>query len=1073
MEESFITVGSSPCPKEDFLGNPKIVEHINSCDSVKNGTVSSFVTTNPTIPPNTSKHTKSSSSSSLSLNTNPLPLLKLLSLTTKISRTEAILEMSPQIVGWVIGKGGQRIRDLMEESSAKIWIDQDCMTPAQYRVVYVSGLKNSVDLAVKRMQELVERAPIGQQQLQQQQAPPKREGGGGLGGASASTGSTVASTSSSATVHLPPLTSPAAVVGNTSVGLGYSAVASAPPPIVATKLGTALPLDTHPMPHHLSQHHHHSVPQPDITTSSSIGVGGGRATHEMTCEPRFVPLLIGRRGWTVKHIQDASGARVDIDQTVTPRKITVSGTIKSVKDAVRMVSDVLSYPHAQLHYNGGSGGGEERDITEGGEIVSTLPSEIQSDPAKVMGFAPPPTAVLDGEALFNAALASSSRGNGTHMNHGEEEVPPTLATEKHGNATKTTTPAVVATNTTTTTNLYYNKKKTTTTTTTSPSSSLSSTPDLSSTYLHTVSSSIPSASSVVPQLEHLVEGQTMTTTTMTPPKPHLYSMSSNTSSIGSGSNHSHPISHVASSSSQGGMNAGRVIVNNTVMPTGSHNHHHHHQHQQRFDKNVVSNSGYATAAPSSNPISYPFAIQQQRQTHIANEGGSQYVTAHHHPQQQQRHLQMHTTPTVESVMGASSSMYASSSPAAVNAPTSASLGHYSLSCINGSTASSSAMSQQHHPHQQINSGVMPHSFHHQQHPPPPSSRNVPVSLGHVARGVGLGGPPPPSEGNNFGYDSLSSLPQQQHHHSQQQHNHHHQSLLMQSNPPPRPTTTHLDPSNQTQFLGVGQQQEQQRHQQHQHPFTSGRTSTAVAPTGILPSIVNHPNHGWGYNYGNNPKTDEGNTNLSNYLRSTSTNSGSNLNMTMGLSTTTAEEKGLARSSSLMSYNLDTILPLTENDNSIINANENHLIENDTSALSSSYHSDFGKSSGLYDILGDDSTFIDNMFGPSTASMEGGGDGTADFLHHFEGMSLATDHSSKLGGDGIGKMSTDAASSGGGIGGWNSSAASTPTWSRLGAISGLNNSTLDQPLSSSSSAQQQQQQQPQHDRGLGGVMLDPH
>lgn len=86
--------------------------------------------------------------------------------------------------------------------------------------------------------------------------------------------------------------------------------------------------------------------------SSPVDEYRSSVTEVITCEPMFVALLIGRRGWTVKHIQDESGARVDIDQTVTPRKITVSGDEKSVSLEKRMVKDVLSYPHAQLHYVG-------------------------------------------------------------------------------------------------------------------------------------------------------------------------------------------------------------------------------------------------------------------------------------------------------------------------------------------------------------------------------------------------------------------------------------------------------------------------------------------------------------------------------------------------------------------------------------------------------------------------------------------------------------------------------------------------------------------------------------------------
>jgi hypothetical protein len=70
------------------------------------------------------------------------------------------MHMSPLLVGWVIGKGGQRIRDMMEESGAKIWIDQESMSADEARVVYVSGKRSSVDAAVKMVKDLVAKAPI-------------------------------------------------------------------------------------------------------------------------------------------------------------------------------------------------------------------------------------------------------------------------------------------------------------------------------------------------------------------------------------------------------------------------------------------------------------------------------------------------------------------------------------------------------------------------------------------------------------------------------------------------------------------------------------------------------------------------------------------------------------------------------------------------------------------------------------------------------------------------------------------------------------------------------------------------
>jgi hypothetical protein len=111
------------------------------------------------------------------------------------ARTEAVLHMSPAVIGWVIGKGGQRIRDIMEEASCRIWIDQERLVQeetninsaqndassgsggGQYRVVYVSGGKKNVDAAVKRLTDLVSKAPIHEKmrELDKQQQQQERE----------------------------------------------------------------------------------------------------------------------------------------------------------------------------------------------------------------------------------------------------------------------------------------------------------------------------------------------------------------------------------------------------------------------------------------------------------------------------------------------------------------------------------------------------------------------------------------------------------------------------------------------------------------------------------------------------------------------------------------------------------------------------------------------------------------------------------------------------------------------------------------------------------------------------------
>ncbi len=90
------------------------------------------------------------------------------------ARGECVMHMSPLLVGWVIGKGGQRIRDMMEESGAKIWIDQESMSADAARVVYVSGKRSSVDSAVRMVKDLVAKAPIAGNTNTAQTPPPNK-----------------------------------------------------------------------------------------------------------------------------------------------------------------------------------------------------------------------------------------------------------------------------------------------------------------------------------------------------------------------------------------------------------------------------------------------------------------------------------------------------------------------------------------------------------------------------------------------------------------------------------------------------------------------------------------------------------------------------------------------------------------------------------------------------------------------------------------------------------------------------------------------------------------------------------
>ena len=234
----------------------------------------------------------------------PQPRIKVISTLTKSATTrETLMEMDPSIVGFVIGRGGRKIRDLMDESGAKVWIDQESMEAHEPRIVYVSGANKAVDVAVKMIQDIVKNADNPESTFVPVESPVLRV-----------------------------------------------------------------------------------VEDADLKKAEFVSQSSALIRDDMPCEARFVPLLIGRRGWTIKHIQDSSGAKVNIDQSVTPRLVTVTGTAESVETAKRLISDVLRYPHAQLK-------------TDADDADSFVRDEMHSPP--------PSSYVMTGDVLSIVSASSS------------------------------------------------------------------------------------------------------------------------------------------------------------------------------------------------------------------------------------------------------------------------------------------------------------------------------------------------------------------------------------------------------------------------------------------------------------------------------------------------------------------------------------------------------------------------------------------------------------------------------------------------------------------------------------------
>ena len=92
----------------------------------------------------------------------PTSFISVVSTTEKDGRSECVMKISPMVVGWVVGKGGKKLRGTMVASGAGIRIDQESMGKNEDRIVHITGSKSSVDSAVRMVKRLVKKAPVVQ-----------------------------------------------------------------------------------------------------------------------------------------------------------------------------------------------------------------------------------------------------------------------------------------------------------------------------------------------------------------------------------------------------------------------------------------------------------------------------------------------------------------------------------------------------------------------------------------------------------------------------------------------------------------------------------------------------------------------------------------------------------------------------------------------------------------------------------------------------------------------------------------------------------------------------------------------
>lgn len=72
---------------------------------------------------------------------------------------DAMVDIPPNVVGWVIGKAGVRINEIQQRTNAAMWMDQN-FPAGEMRKLHIHGNKTQVDAAIKEVEFLMNSAPV-------------------------------------------------------------------------------------------------------------------------------------------------------------------------------------------------------------------------------------------------------------------------------------------------------------------------------------------------------------------------------------------------------------------------------------------------------------------------------------------------------------------------------------------------------------------------------------------------------------------------------------------------------------------------------------------------------------------------------------------------------------------------------------------------------------------------------------------------------------------------------------------------------------------------------------------------
>ena len=261
---------------------------------------------------------------------------------TPTGETVCVMDCPSGVIGKVIGRGGETINSLQNMTASRIQIDQSGGQGMRTRKITITGAQPNVQSAVERIQAFVMQGPS----LASASAQPVSQPG-----------------DVSVTMECP-----AAIVGRLIGRQGETIRAMQSQSGASITIDQNFPEGVNRVVTITGQSQSIEAAQKlvaDCISGASIigpssagGAGGagmnlppGSAYRELDVRQEFVGRIIGRGGETVRKLQQMSGARIQIDQSVW--KVAVTGSENAVNTACAWIESIMNGGNPF----GGMGGG--------------------------------------------------------------------------------------------------------------------------------------------------------------------------------------------------------------------------------------------------------------------------------------------------------------------------------------------------------------------------------------------------------------------------------------------------------------------------------------------------------------------------------------------------------------------------------------------------------------------------------------------------------------------------------------------------------------------------------------------